>query len=95
MKLYVCYTRRDSRLLPHEHSCAKAYEALRHAGYEPEVVHSFGFGGLPSLLQTPPRKRVHEHTGSYWVPALETDDGQWIGGSKQIVAWAERHPVGD
>jgi hypothetical protein len=95
MKLYVCYTRRDTRLLPHRHSCAKAYDELRIAGYEPEVVRSYSFGGVPAALQTPQRKRVHENTGSYWVPALELDDGTWISGSDEIVDWAQRHPAGD
>jgi len=25
------------------------------------------------------------------VPALELDDGEWISGSKEIIAWAEQH----
>jgi hypothetical protein len=96
IKLYVCYTRRNVHIpLVHQHSCAKAYEALRFAGHDPEVVHAYSFGGVPGALQTPQRKRVREHTGSYWVPALETDSGEWISGSETIVDWAERHPVGD
>ena len=27
------------------------------------------------------------------MPALETDDGEWIGGSEEIAAWAEQHPA--
>ena len=50
-------------------------------------------GACRRAVQTPARKKVKEHTGSYWVPALETDDGEWIGGSREIVAWAERHPA--
>lgn len=90
MKLYVCYTRRS---LAHDHSCANAYEALRAAGHDPEVVRALAFGGLPGPLQTRARKRVKEHTDSYWVPALETDDGAWVSGSEQIVRWAESHPA--
>jgi len=96
MKLYVCYTRRELHIpFRGGHACAKAYDALRMAGWEPEVVHSGAFGGLPEVLQTPARKRVKEHTGSYWVPALETESGEWISGTKQIIDWAERHPAGD
>ena len=39
-------------------------------------------------LQTPSRKHVAENTGSPWVPALETDDGEWISGSGEIADWA-------
>jgi hypothetical protein len=96
MKLYVCYTRREMHIpFTGGHSCAKAYEALRTAGHDPEVVHALSFGGLPGAVQSPARKRVHEHTGSYWVPALETDSGEWVSGSQQIMDWSERHPVGD
>lgn len=96
MKLYVCYTSKELHLpRPGGHPCANAFEALRIAGYEPEVIRSYGFGGMPGALQTGRRKRVKEQTGSYWVPALETDSGEWIGGSEQIVGWAERHPAGD
>ena len=94
MRLYVCWTTRDLPLPPREHVCTTAYEALRAAGYEPEVKHALSFGGLPGAIQTPTRKLVNEKTGSYWVPALETDDGEWIGGSKKIVAWAKENPAG-
>jgi hypothetical protein len=50
---------------------------------------------MPAALQTRNRKLVEEKTGNYWVPALETDDGTWIGDSQEIVAWAETHPAGD
>jgi hypothetical protein len=59
----------------------------------PEVKHALSYGALPGALQTPARKAVKEHTGRYWVPALETVDGVWIGGSKRIVAWAKANPA--
>jgi hypothetical protein len=93
VKLYVCWTTKDPPFPPHRHHCTAAYEALRDAGHDPEVRYALSYGGLPGALQTPARKRVKEHTGSYWVPALETDDGSWVSGSKEIVAWAERHPA--
>lgn len=68
---------------------------MRTAGYHPEVVRTFGFGALPDVLQPPGRRKVKRHTGTSWVPALETDGGEWISGSEAIVDWAERHPVGD
>jgi hypothetical protein len=93
MRLYVCWTTKDAPLPPGRHVCNAAYEALREAGHDPEVSHTLSFGGLPGAIQTPGRKKVKEHTGSYWVPALETDDGEWIGGSKKIVAWAKANPA--
>jgi hypothetical protein len=93
MDLYVCWTTKDMPLPPRRHFCNTAYEALRDAGYTPDVKHAHSYGGIPGPLQTPTRKKVKENTGAYWVPAVETDDGEWIGGSEQIVAWAEAHPA--
>ena len=93
MNLYVCWTKRELHMRPGGHPCANAYRALREAGHDPTVLHSHSFGALPDALQTPARKKVKQQTGEHWVPALETDDGDWIGGSKKIVAWAEQHPA--
>lgn len=71
-----------------EHPCRDALLALEAAGFEPEVVKTHGFGPLPRAVQTSGRKRVEDATGSAWVPALETDDGSWISGSKEIADWA-------
>lgn len=97
MKLYVCYTTVDHPHIPGigKHACSRAYRELRTAGYDPEVIRAYGFGGLPDALQPPRRKLVKEKTGSPWVPALETDEGEWISGSQAIADWAEKHPVGD
>lgn len=89
MRLYVCWTARDH---PGTHACADAHQALLAAGHEPEVVKARSFGGLPDAIQTSARLRVKEGTGSKWVPALELDDGEWIGGSSEIIAWAKDHP---
>ncbi|HEX7058437.1 MAG TPA: glutathione S-transferase N-terminal domain-containing protein [Solirubrobacterales bacterium] len=93
MKLYVCWTKRELHIRSSGHPCANAHKALTEAGYDPEVVHALSFGALPDALQTPARKLVKEKTGQNWVPALETDDGQWIGGSEAIVTWAEANPA--
>ncbi|HEY5977598.1 MAG TPA: hypothetical protein VIT85_07050 [Solirubrobacterales bacterium] len=94
MKLYVCWTTKDMPLPPRRHVCNIAYEALLEAGHEPEVTHALSYGGLPDALQTPARKRVKEKTGSTWVPALETDGGEWVSGSEAIAAWAAANPAG-
>jgi Glutathione S-transferase, N-terminal domain len=94
MRLFVCWTTRNVSFPPgQDHSCWKAHDALKSAGHDPDVVHALSFGGIPGVLQTPPRREVKKHTGSYWVPALETEDGEWISGSDEIVAWAESHPA--
>jgi hypothetical protein len=96
VKLYVCYTTIDHPHVPGfgKHACSTAYKALRSGGHDPEVVRSYGFGALPDALQPAPRKLVKEKTGSSWVPALETDDGEWISGSREIADWAQKHPAG-
>lgn len=91
MKLYVCYGTFASAGV-RKHPCGTAHQALVDAGYEPEVVRTYGFGPLPAFMQ-PLRKPVRELTGQQWVPALELDDGTGIAGSEEIVAWAEAHPA--
>jgi len=93
MKLYVCWTKREVNLKSDGHPCGNAYTALKEAGHDPKVVYAHSFGGLPDLLQTPTRKLVKAKTGRSWVPALETDEGQWISGSGEIAAWAGQHPA--
>lgn len=93
MRLYVCYgTFKTPR--PGGHPCANAYEALRAAGHDPEVVRTYGWGALPDALnRTEGRREVKRLTGNRWVPALVTDDGETIDGSREIVAWAKAHPA--
>src|ERR1700748_3157954 len=94
MKLYVCWgTFRSPR--PGGHPCRNALDALRDAGYEPEVVLSYGLTILPDGVfnQTTGRKRAKELTGSSTVPVLELDDGTAIADSQEIVKWAKKHPA--
>jgi hypothetical protein len=93
LKLYVCYgTFKTPR--PGGHPCANAHEALREAGYEPEVVRSYGFGLFPDFLnRTQGRREVKAITGRSWVPALVTDGGDVIQDSKRIVEWARANPA--
>lgn len=93
MQLYICYgTFQTPR--PGGHPCRIAYEALRDAGHDPELVKSYGLAALPGIFnQTSGRKKVKELTGKYTVPVLVTDDGEAISDSKQIVAWAKAHPA--
>ena len=89
MKLYVCWG--TFNVPAHEHPCRVALLALEDAGFEPEVIKARGLGPLPMAAQTSTRKMIKEKTGSPWVPALETDDGEWISGSREIADWAAGH----
>ena len=94
MKLYVCWgTFQTPR--PGGHPCGNAYNALKDAGYEPEVVKSYGLGLLPEFMnRTSGRREVKELTGKQWVPVLVTDDGEVVQESKNIVQGAKEHPAG-
>ncbi len=94
MKIYVCYGTWTAAPRPGGHPCGKAYHALVDAGYEPEVVKSYGLGMLPDALNiTPGRKEVKRLTGNTWVPVLVTDDDEVIQGSDKIIAWAQERPA--
>jgi len=95
VKLYVCWgTFQTPR--PGGHPCANAYNALRDAGHDPEVIKVQGLGIGPSFLQwkTSGRKEVERLSGSTVVPVLVTDSGEVVNESKQIVEWAEANPAG-
>ena len=93
MKLYVCWGT-FSTPRPGGHPCANAYNALKDAGYEPEVIRSYGLGLLPGVFnQTRGRKEAQRLSGSRMVPVLVTDDGEVVADSKKIVAWARAHPA--
>jgi hypothetical protein len=78
MKLYVCWgTFQTPR--PGGHPCHNAYEALKQAGWDPEVQRT--------------RKPVRDLTGENWVPVLVTDEDEVIKGSKTIVDWASANPA--
>lgn len=94
MKLYICYGTFTTAPRPGGHPCGNAHEALREAGYEPEVIKSYGLGILPGLFnRIRGRREVKRLTGSYMVPVLETDDGEVIQDSHKIVEWARAHPA--
>ena len=93
MKLYICYGLFPSPR-PGGHPCKNAHDALKEAGYEPEVVKSYGLGILPDFMnKTSGRKEVKRLTGNNWVPALVTDDNEVIQGSDEIAAWAKKNPA--
>jgi hypothetical protein len=95
MKLYVCWGT-FSTPRPGGHPCANAHHALTDAGYEPEVIKSYGLAPLPAALNnTQGRHEVQRLTGNRWVPTLVLDDGSVIDGSREIVAWAQSHPYGE
>jgi hypothetical protein len=96
MKLYVCWGTFPAPR-PGGHPCGNAYNALRDAGYDPEVekVHGLGIGPSFLHLKTEGRKRVEGLTGKPTVPVLVTDSGEVITESKRIVEWAKEHPASE
>lgn len=95
MKLYVCYgTWKHAPRSGGMHPCGRAYHALREAGWEPEVIKSYGLMGLPAFVNnTRGRREARQLTGSDTVPVLVTDDGDVIKESRDIEAWATAHPA--
>jgi hypothetical protein len=93
MKLYVCWGTFPTPLLPGGHPCRDAYLSLKRAGHDPDVERVYGAAMLPDFPFniTPGRLRVKRWTGSSEVPVLQTDEGDVIQGSHNIVEWAERN----
>lgn len=94
MKIFVCWDKRATHPLLGDHPCGQAYEAVREAGYDPDVVHALGWKVLPSFLNmTPGRREVKRLTGKYDVPVLVTDSGEIVDGWREIVEWAGANPA--
>jgi Glutathione S-transferase, N-terminal domain len=94
LKLYVCWGTFTTAPRPGGHPCGNAYKALREAGWEPEVIRSYGLGILPDLMnRTAGRKEIRKLTGQSMAPVLVTDDGEVIQDSKRIVEWARENPA--
>jgi hypothetical protein len=75
------------------HPCRNAWDALRAAGHEPQVIRSHGWGLLPAALnRSPGRRLARQLTGRSWLPLLITDEGEAISGSVAITQWAATHP---
>jgi hypothetical protein len=91
MRLYVCWGTMPTPR-PGGHPCRNAYEALRQAGWDPELKKTYGWGLLGDALN-PSRKPIRELTGQNWVPVLVTDDDEVIQGSQEIVDWASANPA--
>ena len=90
MRLYTCF----GPIPPDGHPCRKAHNALREAGYEPEVKRSYGSRMLPDFLNfAEGRREARRRTGSNTVPLLILDDDTHVQGSDQIAAWAHAHPA--
>jgi hypothetical protein len=92
MKLYVCWGTFPAPWRPGGHPCRNAYQALKEAGWEPDVERVYGLGPLPDAL-TPTRRKVRELTGQNMVPVLVTDDDEVVQSSDKIAAWAVDNPA--
>jgi hypothetical protein len=95
MDLYICWGTFPTPRIG-GHPCANAYGALREAGYEPNLIKSYGVAILPDAIfnNTYGRREAKRLTGKSTVPVLVTDDGEVVYDSKQIVRWAKAHPAG-
>jgi hypothetical protein len=95
VELYVCWTTMQTVRPPRGHPCHNAYQALRMAGHDPEVIKVRGLGVGPRFLQwkTDGRREVERISGQPAVPVLVTDDGEVVTDSRRIVEWAEAHPA--
>jgi hypothetical protein len=93
MRLYICWGTFPAPWRPGGHPCRNAHNALREAGWDPEITKVYGWGVLPDFMN-PTRKEVRELTGQNMVPVLLSDDGETITGSKRIVEWAKANPSG-
>jgi hypothetical protein len=91
MKLYVCWGTFPTPR-PGGHPCRNAHEALKDAGWDPEVQKAYGLGILGDTLN-PSRREVRRVSGQNMVPVLVTDDGEVISGSKEIAGWARDNPA--
>jgi glutathione S-transferase len=87
MKLYICYGTFGGE----HHACARADAALREAGYEPEVIKTYGCYGTDRFFSG--RREVKDMTGNFKVPTLVLDDGTVVDESQKIVDWAGSHPA--
>jgi glutathione S-transferase len=94
VKLYVCWGTFQT-IRPGGHPCHNAYQALRMAGHDPEVVkvHGLGIGPRFMHLTTRGRKEVEELSGQRAVPVLITDQDEVISDSHRIIDWAEANPA--
>ena len=91
MKLYVCWGLfRSPR--PGGHPCRNAHEALKEAGWKPDVEKVYGLGLLGDSLN-PTRAKIRNLTGQNWVPVLVTDEDEVIQGTQKIVDWAKANPA--
>src|SRR5437588_4235670 len=92
--LYICWGTFPSPR-PGGHPCANAYNALREAGHEPNLIKRYGLAPLPDALfnNTRGRREIKRLTGKSWVPVLVTDEGEVVNESTRIVEWARAHPA--
>jgi hypothetical protein len=93
MKLFICYGTFPAPWRPGGHPCRNAYNALKAAGHDPDIIRSYGLAPLPRWLNaTSGRREVERLTGNRWVPTLVLDDETVIDGSREIAAWAQANP---
>ena len=96
VKLYVCWGTFQTPRPPDGHPCHNAYQALRMAGHDPEVVKVRGLGIGPRFMHvtTEGRKEVEELTGQRDGPGPGHRRRRGRSGdSRRIIEWAEANPA--
>lgn len=91
MKLYTCGQGDKQGSIGHP--CGRAGNALKDAGYAPEVVKVGGYKLLPWTRRGDVRAEVERLSGQSDVPILVLDDGEVVSGTATIVRWAKDHPA--
>jgi glutathione S-transferase-like protein len=84
LTLYVCHI--DERG-PKPHPCRRAQNALREAGHDFEK-NIFAKGRPFGLFTKGRRPELKAMSGQEKLPALKLEDGSFVNGGANIVAWA-------
>ena len=94
MKLYICWGTFQT-IRPGGHPCHNAYQALKMAGHDPEVVKVRGLGVGPRFMHlvTEGVRRSRSCPGSEPCPSWSPIEGEVISDSHRIVDWAEANPA--
>ena len=94
MKLYVCWDTRTKHPILGTHPAAVAHKALGRRRLRPRGDQGPRLDRAARIpQQLAGRREVRELSGGNdEVPALVLDSGEFIQGTKEIVAWAEGQP---
>jgi glutathione S-transferase len=87
--LYVCSLDHGG---PWFHPCRRVIDALDAAGHSYERV-VFDRNRPFGLFTDGKRPRLKQMTGQERLPVLQTGDGTFVNGSREIISWARATPA--